>query len=241
MAFDRVLQSLAHRPARRRGAACQNGSVCAAQNQPRGPEGGLLSGHPLTKISFEPLLCGRYGTHARVPTFLGIIESSILTSPAGAQNGGKVLHPHRGLGGSSQVQGREKQAKVVTARRQGGTAGPERIPSVCWALLQRHFSCIRVRSLYAPNHPATLQMKKLSHRNVQECALGWSHSACEHGARKGTGTCVCGVWGPGGGGGKAGKSGKECCPPLADEEAQVLIPVMPLWGLGAHFPHLPDQ
>lgn len=133
------------------------------------------------------------------------------------------------------MQGREKQAKVVTARGQGGTAGPERIPSVCWALLQRHFSRIRIRSLYAPNHPATLQMKKLSHRNIQECALSWSHSAYEHGARKGTCTGVCGVWGPGGGRDKAGKSRKECCPLLGGRGSPSSKPSHASVGPGTSF------
>lgn len=149
---------------------------CSSELTPR-PPGWTLVWASFTKISFEPLLCGRYGTYARVPTFLGVIESGSLTSPAGAQNGGTVPHPHRGWAGHLRCRGERKPGEGGACQETRRGSGPEHAPSVCWALVQWHFSCTRMRSLYPPNHPATLQMKKLSHRNGREFALGRSRSA----------------------------------------------------------------
>lgn len=149
---------------------------CSSELTPR-PPGWTLVWASFTKISFEPLLCGRYGTYARVPTFLGVIESSTLTSPAGAQNGGTVPHPHRGWAGHHRCRGERKPGEGGDCQETRRGSGPRARALRVLGAAPAAFSCTRMRSLYPPNHPATLQVKKLSHRSGREFALGRSRSA----------------------------------------------------------------
>lgn len=135
------------------------------RTNPEAPRGDSCLGIPLPKLVSTPYYVADTGHMPGDPPSWGSWNPAPSRHPLGPRIGGKYRTPTEAGWVITGAGERENQAKGAAARRRG-TAGPERAPA-CWALLRRHFSCVRMRSLYPPNHPALYRWRNRATETVK--------------------------------------------------------------------------